>query len=333
MTNGFAFTLDVPSASFDRGMQLLADDELHPALDAQSFDIVKGERVDALTGDATNPDHLAAVASANALYPAGDPARRFATPESVKALTLDDVRAAYATAFRPDLTTIAIVGDVTPQQARRIAERYFGGWRSTGPRPAVFAEAVPDNAPAKTNVPATGRLQDTVLLDETLPLSLADPDYAPLQVANTVLSGDFSSVLIRDMRVTTGYVYYVGSILNAGKNRSVFSVRYASSPENFRKAQAVLERDLRRFQRVPADPERILRAKSRLASLVVLEAGSYDDLAQRLVFNVSEGFAGDHDYALANEELGATPNSVRFAMARWVRPMGFVRIVEGPAPQ
>jgi len=333
VTNGFAFSLAVPSAGFERGMQLLADDELHPALSPSSFDVVKAERVDALTGDATNPDHLAAVASATALYPDGDSARRFATPESVKALTLADVKAAYAAAFRPDLTTIAIVGDVTPERARAVVERWFGGWRAAGARPLVWANAVADNAPAKANVPATGRLQDTVLLDETLPLSLADPDLAPLLIANTVLSGDFSSVLIRDMRVTTGYVYFVGSTLGAEKTRSVFSVRYGCAPGNFSKAERVLERDLHRMQVETLDREHVQRAKSRLISNVVLQAQSYDGLAARLAFNVSRGFPPGEDYELANAELAATPDDVRSAMARWIRPHDFVRVVEGPAPQ
>jgi zinc protease len=332
VTNGFTFGLDVPSEKFDRGMQLLAGDELHPALDPKSFAVVKAERVDALTGDATNPDHLAAVATATSLYPAGDPARNFATPESVGALTLDDVKAAYATAFRPDLTTIAIVGDVTPEGARAIAQRWFGDWRSAGPKPAVFPDPVADNAPSNADIPATGRLQDSVRLDETLPLSLDDPDRAPLEVANTVLSGDFSSILIRDMRVTTGYVYYVGTTLDAGKKRSLFSVRYGCDPRNFSKAEAVLERDLHRLQSAPLDRERLARAQSRLVSLVTLQAASYDGLAQRLAFNTSLGLPPDRDYALAREELDATPLSVRYAMARWIRPHGFVRIVEGPAP-
>jgi zinc protease len=333
VTNGFAFSLDVPSANFTRAMQLLADGELHPAFDAKSFGIVKSERVDALTGDATNPDHLAAVASADALYPAADPARRFATPDSVKTLTPDDVKAAYAMAFRPDLTTIAIVGDLTPASARTVVERWFGAWRSAGARPTVFPSAVADNVQAKADIPATGRLQDTVQLDETLPLALDDPDRASLEVANTVLSGDFSSILIRDMRVTTGYVYFVGSTLNAGKMRSDFNVTYGCAPENFSKAQAVLERDLHRLQVEPLDRERLSRSQSHLVSLVVLQAASYDGLAQRLVFNASLGFAPDHDYALASDELAATPLTVRLAMARWIRPNGFVRIVEGPAPK
>jgi len=333
VTNGFAFTLAVPSSSFERGMQLLADGELHPAFDAKSFDVVKSSRVDALTGDASNPDHLALVASADGLYPDGDGARRFATAASVKALTLDDVKAAYAVAFRPDLTTISIVGDVTPARARAVAERWFGGWKAAGARPIVIPRPVPNNAAASSDIPANGRLQDTVQLAETLPLAQADPDIAPLEVANTVLSGDFSSILIRDMRVTTGYVYFVGSNLVEGQERSTFGVTYGCSPENFSKAEAVLERDLARLQAAPLDRERLLRAKSRLLSNVALQTQSYDGLAARLTANVSNGFSADRDYALAAEELAATPEGIRWAMARWIRPSGFVRVVEGPAPR
>ena len=332
-TNGYAFSLDVPSENFDRGLALVADDELHPALDSKSFEVVKSERADALAGDALNPTHLATVAAANALYPAGDPARMFPTADGVRALSLGDVETAYAKTFRPDLTTIAIVGDITPERARALIEHAFGGWQAAGARPNVFPAPVANNASAAANVPATGRLQDTVILQETLPLTLDDRDRGALEVANAVLSGDFSSILIRDMRVTTGYVYSVGSRLAAGKSRSLFQVQYACAPQNFSKAQAVLERDLRMLQNQTIPDERLQRAKSHLVSGVTLDSASYDSLARRLLANASVGLAADYDFALAHDELAATPVSVRDAMARYIRPSGFVRTVEGPAPQ
>jgi zinc protease len=333
VSNGYSFSLDVPSENVESGLALLADDELHPAFDAKSFDVVKAERVDALTGDATNPTHLAAVAAADALYPTGDPARAFPTPDGVKALSLDDVKSAYAASFRPDLTTIVIVGDITPERARTLVQNAFGSWQATGARPSVFPAPVANNAPMAANIPATGRLQDTVTLAETLPLTLADPDRGALEVANAVLSGDFSSILIRDMRVTTGYVYNVGSGLEAGKTRSLFRVQYACAPNNFAKAQAVLERDLQQLGMTPLPDERLQRAKSHLLSEVTLEAASYDSLARRLLANASIGLPADHDYALAGDELAATPATVRDAIARFIRPLGFVRTVEGPTPQ
>lgn len=331
--HGFTFTLGVPSANFARGMTLLADAELYPAFDAASFAIVKNARSADLAGDATNPDHLALVATANGLYPEDDPARRFATADGVKALSLADIKSAYARAFRPDLATISIVGDVSVARAKAIAERTFGGWRAAGARPDVVPHPVADNGAREEVVAATGRVQDTVILTQALALGIHDPDIAQLQIANTMLSGDFSSVLIRDMRVTTGYVYSVGSALASGLLRSTFVVRYGCAPENFAKAQAVLERDLRRVASARPDGERLLRAKSRLLSDVALQTQSYDGLAARMTTNVGNGFPADRDFALARAELAATPDSVRTAVARWIRPSGFVRVIEGPAPR
>ena len=331
--HGFTFTLGVPSANFARGMTLLADAELYPAFDAASFAIVRNARSADLAGDATNPDHLALVATANGLYPEDDPARRFATADGVKALSLADIKAAYARAFRPDLTTISIVGDVSVARAKAIAERTFGTWRAAGARPDVFPHPVADNGAHEERVAATGRVQDTVILTQALALGIHDPDIGQLQIANTMLSGDFSSVLIRDMRVTTGYVYSVSSALTSGLLRSTFVVRYGCAPENFAKAQAVLEADLTRVASSRPDGERVLRAKSRLLSDVALQTQSYDGLAARLTANVANGFPADRDFALAGAELAATPDSVRSAVARWIRPSGFVRVIEGPAPR
>lgn len=85
----------------------------------------------------TTPEHLAEVALNKALYPPGDPKQRFATPKSVAGLTLGDVKSWFATAYRPDLTTIVVIGDTTPEAAKAIVEKYFGAWRATGPKPNV----------------------------------------------------------------------------------------------------------------------------------------------------------------------------------------------------
>ncbi len=330
---GFTFSLTVPSEHFDRGLQLLADDELHPALSSRDFAIVRDERVAELTGEEQSPDRLAAVAAAQALYPPSDPARRFAHAAEVRQLTLSDARAFYTLAYRPDLTTIAIVGDVTPAEARRAVERYFGSWKRKGKAPRVFAAPVADNGTSRSTVPATGRIQDAVRLEETLALANDDPAIAPLQVANTVLSGDFSSMLIRDLRVTTGLVYSVRSALNVAKSRATFSVEYGCSPRNVVRAEALVARDLRRLQAAPLDAERLERAKSRLLSTIPIAEQSYDGLGRQLVSYISQGLALDEDEVLAKRELTATPEAVRDAMRRWIRPDGFIRVVEGPAPR
>ncbi len=330
---GTEFGLDVLSPHFDRGMQLLADKELHPAFKPGDFAIVRDQVAGELVGEMTSPDHLAEVALNKALYPPGDPEQRFATPESARAVTPADVNAWYAAAYRPDLTTIVVIGDVTPQAARAEVEKYFGGWRATGPRPTIEPPPVPPNAPGATNVPAAGRVQSSVQLEETLPIVRADPAWAQLQLANAVLTGGFySSLLLHDLREIHGYAYSVGSHVRAGRVRATFNVNYACDARNIVPAEGQVKAILARLQREPIDPQRLLRSKALLIGGIPVRESSYGGVTSQLIQYATLGLPLDQNLRDAQAELGASSASVQAALARYVRPDAFVRVVTGPAP-
>ena len=329
---GRGFSLDVLSKDFDRGIELLADDELHPAFPQPAFEIVKQQTVGSLTGTVKSPDYKAQRALAAALYPAGDPARRAATPQTVGTVTLDDVKTFYATTYRPDLATIVVVGDVTPEHARAAVEKSFGAWQASGPTPNVFPPPVKPNGPTQATIPATGRIQAAVTLGETIPIGYGDPDYPILRLADTVLSGGFyASLLFHDLRELHGYVYSVGSNFSAGKNRSTFSVTYGADPQNVSRAAKLVVDDLTSLQRKPLGVDRLTRAKALVLGQLPVAKESYDGLAAQLLGYASTGRPLDQDRIEAAAALGATPDRLRAVMAKWVRPRDFVRIVVGPA--
>ncbi len=330
---GTDFGLEVLSAHFDRGVQLLADQELHPAFDQADFDIVKQQTADALVGQMTSPDHLAEVALDKALYPPGDPSQRFATPKAVSALSLADVKSWYASAYRPDLTTIVVIGDTTPEAAKAVFEKYFGDWRAQGPKPNVEFPAVPSNTPAQAQVPATGRVQSSVRLVETLPIVRSDPAWAPLQLANTVLTGGFySSLLYHDLREVNGYAYTVESSVRAGRVRATFRIEYGCDPQNILPAQAQVTAVLQQIQRQPVEADRLLRSKALLMGEVPIAESSYDGVTGQLLRYSSLGLPLDQNLIDARAELDATAASVQAALAKYIRPNAFVRIITGPAP-
>ncbi|MHB8177268.1 MAG: M16 family metallopeptidase [Vulcanimicrobiaceae bacterium] len=331
---GTNFGLDVLSGKFARGMRLLADDELHPAFAPQAFQTVKMQQVGALAGEVTSPGFLTRQALVDALYPVGDPMRRVPTVQGVEGLTLAGVRAWYASAYRPDLTTIVVVGDVTPAQAKAVVEKDFGGWKAVGPKPIVSAPAVPQNKPEAVNVPATGRVQSSVQLVETIGLRRKDPSWAAIQIANAALSGGFySSLLYHDLREVHGYAYYVASQLQIGKHRSTFAVRYGSNPGNVLPAQNQVVAILTKLQRQPLAARRLVRAKALLLGQVPLRQASYKGLAGLLLGYSAENLPLDQNLIDARAELSVTDAQVQAAMRRWVRPQGFVRIVTGPPPK
>jgi zinc protease len=331
---GTEFGLDILSSHLERGVQLLADEERHPAFNSSDFTIVRQQAAAELVGEMTSPDHLADVALAKALYPPGDPAQRFATPQTVGALTLQDVKSWYAAAYRPDLTTIVVIGDTTPQAAKTIFEKYFGGWTAAGPKPNVGLPRVPPNAPSRVEVPATGRVQSSVQLVETLPITRDDPAWAQLQLANSVLTGGFySSLLYHDLREVHGYAYSVESRVAAGRTRSTFDVDYACDPANVVPAQLQVQAVLAQLQGEPIEPARLLRSKALLMGEVPIRESSYDGVTEQLLAYAILDLPLNQNVLDAQAELGASAASVQAALAKYLRPKAFVRVVTGPPPR
>jgi zinc protease len=310
---------------------LLADQELHPALPADAFAIVKRQIVGTLTGAIQGPEFKAQRALANGLYPVGDPSRRTATPDTAGSVTLDQVKAYYASTFRPDLTTIVVVGDVTPDHARAAVQSAFGSWTASGPAPNVYPPAIPRNKPSSAVIPATGRVQADVTLAQTLPMTYNDPDYPVLELGNTALSGGFGSVLFHDVREVHGYAYTVGSSVAGGHNRSTFRVSYGADPQNVAPAQKLIIADLTQAQKKALPPDRIVRAKAQLIGQLPLRSESFDGVANTLLQYSVTGRPLDSDRRYAATELSATGENVRAALAKWIRPNDFVRVLQVPA--
>ncbi len=329
---GTNFGVSVTTDHFDRGVELLADQELHPALPADAFTIVQQQEIGALQGELKSPDFKAAVALDKGLYPASDPVQRYATPQTVANVTLDDVKTYFNEAYRPDLTTIVVVGDVTPDRARDVFEKAFGAWKAVGPKPETEPKPVPANPVTAAVIPAVGRIQSSATLAETIDVTRSNPAYAPLTLANAVLSGGFyASLLYHDLREVHGYVYTVGTDMTFGKTRSTFQVSFGADPANVGAAEALVRDDLRSLQKKPLSLDRVTRAKALVLGEVPLRTQSYNGLASQLLAYAANDEPLDRAYITAALVLATTPDQIRAAMAKYIRPAGFVRIVQGPA--
>jgi zinc protease len=331
---GADFTVNVLSDHFDRGMQLLADNVLRPALPENAFKVVQQQTAESLAGQLQSPSYLATRALTAALYPKDDPQQREATPESVKSLTLQGVKDYYGRVFRPDLTVITVIGDVTPEQAKAAVEKYFGDWKASGPAPQTDLPPVPANTPEVTAVPDTSRVQVNVTLGETLGLNRFDPDYYALELGNHVLGGGFYATrLYQDLRENAGLVYFVSSSFGVGKTRSVYRVNYACDPQNVLKARAVVQRDLKNMQSEPVSDEELRRAKAMLLRQIPLGEASVDSIAGGLVSRATIGLPLDEPEIAARHYVELNADQVKNAFGKWVRPDDLVQVTEGPNPQ
>jgi zinc protease len=331
---GTDFTLQVSVDQFDYGVQLLADNELSPAFSEKNFEIVKQQVAGIVAGRLRSPEYLTDRAIKKALYPEHDPTQRQAIPATVSSLTIQDVRDYYNKVFRPDLTTIVVIGKVEPDQAKGIIEKYFGGWKAPeGPKPDTFLPSVPANKPFHTVIPNASRVQDKVILAETLGLSRSNPDYYALQLGNHVLGGAFYATrLYRDLRENAGLVYFVSSSFEVSRTRALYVVEYACDPSNVSKARAIVERNLKDMQNIQVSSNELQQAKALLLREIPLSESSVDYIALGFIHRLELDLPLDEPTRAAQRYVKITADQVKEAYSKWLRPDDLIQVTEGPNP-
>lgn len=330
---GSHFSLQVLSEHFDQGVELLADNLLHPALPEKAFEVVRKQTAASLAGKLQSPHYLSRRALHQGLYPKHDPRLRQATPQTVNKLSLADVRAYYHQVFRPDLTTIVVVGNIDPSSARKEIVKAFGAWKAKGPKPETDLPAVPANPAVTSHVPDSSRVQDQVTLAQTLDMVRSNPDYYPLQVGTHILAGAFYATrLYRDLREETGLVYTVEAGLDVEKTRSVFGVFFACDPANVSKARSLVIRDLKQLQAQPASDSELRQARTLLLRQLLLSRDDLDEIGGDLLDLTQKDLPLDEPLRAARHYQQVTATQVQKVFARYLRPDGLVEVVLGPSP-
>jgi zinc protease len=314
-------------------VQLLADNQLQPALPEPALQVIRNQLALGVASRNTSPGFLTQRSLRTALLPADDPGLRMSTPESVRTLDSAAVRDYFGKVFRPDLATIVVIGKVTPQLAQATIEKYFGHWSATGPAPDIDLPPVPQNGPASIAVPDASRVQDRVILAQTVGLARPDPDYYPLQLGNAVLGGSFYATRLSiDLRKNAGLVYTVDSLLQAGRTRSIYLVEYASDPQNTDKAAAMVAKEITAMQDTPVGPDELTRVKACLVRQLPLMEAGVTEIAQGMLGRSDLGLPLDEPTRAAQRYIALDGAAVQAAFRKWLRPKDLVRVSEGPPP-
>ena len=205
-------TLTTLARFADRGATLLASMATRPSMHAEDFERLRQLRVNRLQQLRDVPQAVAERAFLRLLYgdhPYGH--LSIGNESSLRAMTLDDVRHFHSRSFRPSGATLVVVGAMSHEELRAVAERAFGAWQEptdaverTGIASEIDAPLVPEARLAV--VPRDGAQQSELRIGH-LSTRRDTPDYAALLVLNAVLGGQFVSRVNLKLREEKGYTY------------------------------------------------------------------------------------------------------------------------------
>ena len=151
-------------------------------------------------------------------HPYGEPE----TEETVENITLEKCKEYYKTYFAPNISYLAVVGDINEERAKELVSKYLSKWqRKEVPE---FTYPVPQ-PPAETTVDLVDRpnaVQSVVNVTYPIQLKPGDSDVIPAMLMNIVLGGG-SFRLFQDLREKHSYTYGAYSTLSKDEYAGSFT--------------------------------------------------------------------------------------------------------------
>ena len=191
---------------FGFALDLVADVARNPAFAPEEIERQRQQALSGLQVTYEDPEYIAGIVFDRLVYgfhPYGRPSA--GTPASVRAITRDDLVAFHGRFFAPNNAILAIVGDVTPEEAFAGAARALGDW----PRRELALPEFGDPPPPARRVVVVdrpGAVQTEIRVGH-LGVARKNRDYTALDLAVNILGGEGANRLHRVLRSERGLTY------------------------------------------------------------------------------------------------------------------------------
>jgi zinc protease len=166
----------------------------------------------ALAAQKDDPESISSVVENAVLFGKVHPYGEAETDETLDNITLQKCKDYYSTYFAPNISYLAVVGDITPQKAKALVTKYFGNWKKKNVPTFTYKTPI---APKEREVALVDRensVQSVIDIAYPIQLKLGDPDLIKATVANTILGGGVFR-LFENLREKHSYTYGAYSTL------------------------------------------------------------------------------------------------------------------------
>ncbi|MGZ2371109.1 insulinase family protein [Ancylomarina sp. YFZ004] len=236
-------------------MAMMADVILNPSFPQDEFDKIVKQSLSGLESSKNDPNSISSNMRSRIVYGANHPYGDVMTKATVENIKVEDCKNYYNTYFKPNVAVLAIVGDITTREAKKMVKKYFGKWEK-GDVPTMKYD-MPAKMEGKRVVLANkdAASQSLIQIINTFELKKANPDVIPAKVMNAMLGSGFSGLLFKNLREDKAYTYGAYSSISddklVGFFRTTSNVKAAVTDSAF--VQMVVEIDRIRDTKLTQD--------------------------------------------------------------------------------
>ncbi len=185
----------------------MAEVLLMPKFPAEEMDKVKQLTLSGLASSENDPGAIAGRVTNAVLYGLDYPYGEVTTPATVEKLTPELVQQYYNEYFVPNRSYLVMVGDLKGEEAKQMAQKYFGAWKA---KPVVETKIARPVAPEGTMVhfvPRAGSVQSNIIVARPINLQPGSKEAIRSRILNQIFGSGFSGRLFQNLREDKGYTY------------------------------------------------------------------------------------------------------------------------------
>lgn len=177
-----------------------------------------------------------------------------------------DLKRFHSAHVTPANTIITVVGDITPEQAARVANNAFAGWTGDHKDQLQIDQSVLLSNPIKGTI--TSQIPDKanadVVVGHPVNLTFASKDYFPTMIGNAALGYDSFACRLAPVRDKYGLTYSISSSLSAEFPYAPWAISYSVNPKNYDRTLSLVRQIVGDYLKSGITPAELEKEKSHL---------------------------------------------------------------------
>lgn len=326
-------SLEGLAEDFPALMALLAEVVQTPRFPEEEFPLLKERRRAELAQIQDDPREVAN-RQFNRLFFQGAPYGHAirGEPESLEAITLEDLVAHYRREWAPAAATLVVVGLVPLARVEEETRHLWEGWQGGGPVSPPYTAAPSPPCPPGLYLLDRPELTQSEIRMGHLGVPRRHPDFFPLRLVNYILGeGGFSSRLMTRIRSELGLTYGIRSRFHFRRAPGPFTVATFTPAENTARVVREIKTVMQEIRERGVTAQELAEAQSYYVGHFPLSLETPRALARQVALVDLHDLGRDYLARYCDQIQGVSLEAAQAAAASHLQPQALVTLVVGPS--
>lgn len=310
--------------------ELTSDVVLNAQFKQEELDKLKKQAISGLASAKSDPNSVEGMVRNALLYGKNHPYGEQPTEKTIENITLSDVQNYYQNYFKPNVGYLAIVGDITEKEVKKLVKKHFSKWQKGNVPRTAPATPSPVAGTRVAIVDRPGAVQSVLSFSNLADVKPGSEEAITARVMNTILGGPYSR-LMNNLREKHAYTYGAGSQVQSDRFIGQFNAH--TSVRNAVTDSAVAQMVLELYKMRAGEPEKteLQRAQNMVSGDFARSLENPETVALFAVNTARYNIPKDYYTNYLKKVAAVTPAAVLTSAQKYITPTNAYILAVGHA--